>query len=183
MGHKGVNLHSSDSYAVTVFNAILGTSSMSSLLSKKIRIQLGLSYKASGAIGTGLDTGIFHVYCECDTARLPEAAAAAMEVILGMREFDDTAALALAKESIINEFIFNFDSSAAVVSRLMRIRFFGYPPAYLDDYIENIARVRAEDIRRAAMNYIKPGGIKALVVGPADIGAGVWDSMGKVLPK
>ena len=183
MGHAGVNLHSSDSYSITVFNALFGTSSMSSLLSKKIRIELGLSYKASGAIGAGLDTGIFYMYCECDTDKLPEAAAAAVSVLLGMRDFDDSAALALAKDSIINDYIFNFDSSAAVVSRLMRVRFFGYPETYLDNYIENIARVSEEDIRRAAREYIDPRSLRTLVVGPAGISKDIWNSLDNILPR
>jgi zinc protease len=43
----------------------------------------------------------------------------------------------------------------------------GFPSDYLDRYLERIAAVGAEQVHRAAREYIRPERLVALVVGPA----------------
>jgi zinc protease len=73
--------------------------------------------------------------------------------------------LSLAKDAIITSFIFGFTRPDAVVNQQVRLEFFGYPPGYLDNYRDNIAKVTKEDVLRAAQRYLKPDVLTIMVVG------------------
>lgn len=73
--------------------------------------------------------------------------------------------LSLAKDSIINSFIFGFAKPDAVVNQQVRLEFFGYPSGYLDNYRNNIAKVTKEDVLLAAQKYLKPESLTIMVVG------------------
>jgi zinc protease len=73
--------------------------------------------------------------------------------------------LNLAKNSIINSFIFGFARSDAVVNQRARLEFYGYPAGYLENYRDNIARVTGADVLRVAKKYLHPDSMKLVVVG------------------
>jgi predicted Zn-dependent peptidase len=73
--------------------------------------------------------------------------------------------LDLAKESIINTFIFGFAKPEAVVNQQARLEYYGYPKDYLDRYRENIAKVTKEDVLRAARKHLHPEAMVISVVG------------------
>ena len=73
--------------------------------------------------------------------------------------------LSLAKDSIINSFIFAFTNAASVVNQRARLEFYGYPRGYLENYRDNIARVTREDVLRVARKYLRPEEMILVVVG------------------
>ena len=81
-----------------------------------------------------------------------------------LAEVSDTE-LNLAKDSIINSFIFGFARSDAVVNQRVRLEFYGYPQGYLENYRDNIARVTRADVLRVARKYLHPDAMKLVVVG------------------
>jgi zinc protease len=70
-----------------------------------------------------------------------------------------------AKDSILNSFIFEFDSKEKVLSERMRYEFYGYPPDFLEQYRANIEKVTPADVDRVARKYIHPDKMAVLVVG------------------
>jgi zinc protease len=73
--------------------------------------------------------------------------------------------LALAKDSYLNSFVFNFDSKDKIINRLMTYEYFGYPPDFLEKTKENIEKVTKEDVLRVAQKHLKPEKMQVLAVG------------------
>ena len=73
--------------------------------------------------------------------------------------------LSLARESIINSFIFAFTTPASVVDQQARLEYYGYPKGYLENYRKNIAKVSKQDVLRVARKYLLPDKMILVVVG------------------
>jgi zinc protease len=78
------------------------------------------------------------------------------------------AELQLAKDSLVNSFVFGFADAHAVVAQRMQFDFFAYPPDYLARYRERIAAVTAEDVQRVARRYLEPSRQQVVIVGAPD---------------
>jgi DNA phosphorothioation-dependent restriction protein DptG len=90
------------------------------------------------------------------------------EIIGGMTKRPVTdQELALAKDSIINSFIFGFTSTASVASQKARLEYYHFPAGYLENYRDNIAMVTKDDVLRVARKYLHPEALKLVVVGDA----------------
>ena len=73
--------------------------------------------------------------------------------------------LALAKESYLNSFVFNFDTKDEIVRRLMTYEYFGYPPDFLEKTKENVEKVTREDVLRVARKHLRHDKMQVLAVG------------------
>ena len=73
--------------------------------------------------------------------------------------------LDLAKESIINSFVFAFEDKHDVVVRRLHLDLFGYPEDYMQTFRERIAAVTIEDVQRAARLYLRPADLQIVLVG------------------
>jgi hypothetical protein len=73
--------------------------------------------------------------------------------------------LALAKDSYLNSFVFNFDSKSEIVSRLMMYEYFGYPADFLQKIKENVEKVTKRDVLRVAQEHLRPEKMQILAVG------------------
>jgi zinc protease len=73
--------------------------------------------------------------------------------------------LSLAKNSILNSFVFRFDSREKVVRQLMEYAYHGYPADFLERYRKGIEAVTADDVLQAARRNIKPERLVVLAVG------------------
>ncbi len=76
--------------------------------------------------------------------------------------------LRLAKDGILNSFVFNFDGTGEIVSRLMTYDYYGYPRDFLQTYQKSIERVTAEEVQRAAAKHVSPENLVILAVGRDD---------------
>jgi zinc protease len=70
-----------------------------------------------------------------------------------------------AKDSILNSFIFRFDSPEKILQEKMAYEFYGYPLDFLENYQREIEKVTKEDVARVAAKYIHRGQMSVLVVG------------------
>jgi len=70
-----------------------------------------------------------------------------------------------AKDSILNSFIFRFDSPGKVLQEKMAYEFYGYPLDFLEKYQAAIEKVTKEDVARVAAKYIHRDQMSVLVVG------------------
>ena len=85
-----------------------------------------------------------------------------------------------AKESILNSFVFNYDSKAGILFQQMTYAYYGLPEDYLDRYRANIEKVTKEDVTRVATKYVKPDDLSVLIVGRAKDFPKPLDTLGKV---
>lgn len=162
----GIERKNPDYYAVVAMNEILGGGFASRLFSN-LRTKQGLAYSVGGGVGSGFDhPGITNFGMGTksgSTARGVEALKEQIEELIkgGVTE----AELKRAKDSILNSFIFEFDSKDKVLAERMRYEFYGYPPNFLELFRAGIEKVTTADVDRVAHKYLHPENLAVLVVG------------------
>jgi len=168
MVELGTRRDNPDYYAITVFNEIFG-GSFSSRLVEDVRTKKGLAYHVGGGIGTAFDhPGLFQISMGTKSGTTAAAIDALYEEIDGLKTRPPTEEeLKRAKDSILNSFVFEFDSKGKVLQERMSYEFYGYPADFLERYRAGIEKVSLEDVQRVAQKYVHKDGLAVLVVGKA----------------
>lgn len=166
MGHLGGRRDDEDYFALQLMSEVLG-GGFSSRLFRRIRTELGLAYGVSASWGAGWDRpGTFSIFCNTKSESTVQAAEAILKEVRRITEEPvSEEELRVAKEGILNSFIFNFDSKAKLVQRLMTYDYYGYPKDFLAQFKANIEKVTVEDIWKTAKAHIHPDKIVLLAVG------------------
>jgi zinc protease len=73
--------------------------------------------------------------------------------------------LSRAKDSVLNAFIFNFQTPGQTLSRLMRYEYYDYPADFIFQYRNGVESTTAADVLRCAQTYLQPENLITLVVG------------------
>jgi zinc protease len=73
--------------------------------------------------------------------------------------------LARAKDSVLNGFIFNFQTPSQVLARVMRYDYYGYPQDFIFQYQQGVEETTVQDVLQAAQANLKPDRLVTLVVG------------------
>ncbi|MGA7827424.1 MAG: pitrilysin family protein [Geobacteraceae bacterium] len=167
MGHLGIDKNNPDLYAITVMNAILGGNGFSSRLMSVVREKEGLAYNVESSFRAGRRfPGTFMAETETKSGTTAKAIGLMQGILSDMtRKPVSDEELSLARDSIINSFIFAFTTPASVVAQQARLEYYGYPKGYLEIYRKNIAKVTKSDVLRAARKYLLPGKMILVVVG------------------
>ncbi|MBN2271750.1 MAG: insulinase family protein [Sedimentisphaerales bacterium] len=169
LGHIGGLMSDPDYFALVVMNKILG-GGFTGRLFKNVRSREGLAYSVFGSYSANYDyPGEFYVGCMTKSGSTVYAIRAMLREVEKMREAEVTdEELALAKESFLNSFVFNFDTKGEIVRRLMIYEYFGYPADFLMKTKENVEKVNKADVLRVAKKHLKPDTVQILVVGRPD---------------
>jgi zinc protease len=162
----GIERRNPDYYAVEVMNQLFG-GGFSSRLFANIRTKQGLAYSVGGGVGATYDhPGITRVAMGTKSG----STAAGIEAL--RKEMNDLVTghvkdqeLKAAKDTILNSFIFEFDSREKVLAERMRYEFYGYPPDFLERFRAGIEKVTPADVDRVARKYIHAEKMAVVVVG------------------
>jgi zinc protease len=167
LGHPGINKDNPDLFALRVANYILGGGGFNSRLMQEIRSNRGLAYSVYSYFQVGRRLPeLFIVSGETkneSTAEVIELMRQQMERI--RLEPVSDAELDLAKQSLINSFVFAFNNTHSIVSRKVRLEYYDYPPDYLESYRDKIAAVTVADVQRVARTYLHPDRLQIVLVG------------------
>ena len=166
LGHIGGLRNNPDYFALILMNRILG-SGFTSRLFKNVRSREGLAYSVFGIYSANYDfPGLFYVGCQTKSEATVKAIRAMTDEVRKMTESEVTdEELALAKDSYLNSFVFNFDTKGEIVGRLMTYAYYGYPLDFLQKTKESLEKVTKEDILRVARKYLRPDEVQILAVG------------------
>ncbi len=166
LGHIGCLMSDPDYFALIVMNRILGVG-FTSRLFRNVRSREGLAYAVFGNYSANYDhPGVFYVGCQTKSESTVYAIRALVREVEKMTESEVTdEELAIAKESYLNSFVFNFDSKGEIISRLMTYEYFGYPPDFLQKIKENVEKVNKADVLRVARKHLRPDKMQILAVG------------------
>jgi zinc protease len=183
MGHLGIEKNNPDVFAVDVMNEAWG-GGFEARLFANVRTTKGLAYAVRGSINSNYDyPGTFSVWMTTKT----ETTAAGIDAL--MAEIDDLNKKPLtedevkrAKDSILNSFVFNYDSKSKVLAQEMLYAYFGFPADYLAQYRSRIEKVTTEDVARVAKKYVHKDQMAILVVGPTKGQDRPLSSFGTVVP-
>jgi predicted Zn-dependent peptidase len=180
-GHLGISRKNPDYYSARVMNFILGGGGFTSRLMQEIRSTRGLAYSVwSYLFGGDSDRGVFLTGGETKAASSYEFISATRDIIRRMIEKGVTdKELTLAKESIVNRFIFGFDRDSKIVSKYLWIEYNDLPRDYLDNFRDNIRKVTRSDAKKAARKYLHPDEMIILAVGDK---SAIGEDLAKVGP-
>jgi zinc protease len=162
----GITRKNPDYFATSVFNEAFG-GGFSSRLFGDIRTTKGLAYAVGGGVGAGWDhPGMLRLMVSTKSKTTIESIQVLDEEIadLGKRPINDEE-IRRAKDSILNSFVFRFDSPEKVLQEKMAYEFYGYPLDFLENFQKGIEGVTKEDVARVAAKYLHREQMAVLVVG------------------
>jgi len=163
LGHIGTMRDNPDYPALVVMNQILSFDRMF----KRVRTDEGLAYSVWGYYGAEWKhPGVFSSGCQTKSESTVKAIRIMLEEIKKIQTDEVTdKEINKAKDSFLNGFVFNFDSKAKIVRRLMNYDFYGYPRNYMDTLKEGVEKVTKADVLAVAKKYLRPDQVRILVVG------------------
>ncbi len=165
----GTERSNPDYYALSVMNEIF-SGGFGSRLFQDVRTRLGLAYSVGGSYGASYDhPGIFRTVASTKSQSTVQATAEMLKQIAALRTQPFTEdELKMAKDQLLNSFIFNYDSKDKVLNAATRLEFYGYPPDFLEKYRDAVEKVTVADVDRVAKKYVDPSKLAVLVVGNQD---------------
>ncbi|MCE2402768.1 insulinase family protein [Candidatus Poribacteria bacterium] len=173
IGHFGIKRTPDfpDFFALRVMNDILGEGGFTSRLMKEVREKHGLAYMVGSLMQTSFYTnpGEWFAYSQTRSEKTAEAISLIISIVRDLGENPVSAEeLQLTKDSLINSFVFGFESSSQIAFQQMMLAYRGFAPDFLETYTDNIAKVTAEDVQAVAQKYLHPDALTIVTVGNQD---------------
>jgi zinc protease len=166
LGHLSLPQNHPDYFPFLILNFILGGGGFNSRLTQEIRSNQGLAYNVGSFYSGRVGYGVFGALCQTKSSTTHKVISLLDEIIAGMKKNPPGAEeLLWAQNTLVNQFIFSFSSSAAIVGQQMRLEYDGLPEDYLETYQERVAAVTAADLRRVAQSHLHPDQSVLVVVG------------------
>ena len=166
IGHLSGKLNDKDYPALEVMSAILGGGFPSRLV-RKVRSEMGAAYSIYSNWGANYDhPGAFSIGGSIESKSTIEALSAIQEEVSKLRNLEVTdQELSTAKNTALNSFVFNFDSPAKTLGRMVSYEYWGYPADFLLQYKKGVEAVSKADVLRVAKQYVKPENFTVVAVG------------------
>ncbi len=179
-GHLGLTRKDPDYYSFLLMNYIMGAS-FTSRLTQAVRVEKGLTYDIRTQNEWNLNPGALFcaTFTENDSTLI--ALRAAIDVIEKMRteevtdiEFNE------ARNFYSGYYPMTLETPEAVASEIVKIKLYGLPVSYIQDFTANIQKVTKADIKRAAAKFWDTKNMIFSIVTKASAVESQLKSMGKV---
>jgi len=183
MVHPGIERNNPDYPALQVMNEIF-SGGFSGRLMQTLRSQRGLTYGVGGGVGSNWDyPGLFRLQMATKSGTALESVEALRGEVVRMIDSPATAEeLALAKESILNAFVFTLDTREKALQQQVLLELYGFPADYFTKYPGLVEKVTTADVARVAKTYMHPDQLAVLVVGNEKDFEKPLSSLGAVTP-
>ena len=131
IGHFGIKRTPDfpDYFALRVMNDILGEGGFTSRLMREVREKHGLAYMVGSIMHTSYYTnpGEWFAYSQTRADKTAEAISLIVDVVKGLRDTPvPEAELQRTKDSLINSFVFGFESSSQIAFQQMMLAYRGF---------------------------------------------------------
>jgi predicted Zn-dependent peptidase len=154
-----------DRYATYVLNTLLG-GSMSSRLFQNIREKRGLAYSVFSGLSAYRDAGSFTIYAGCSNDAVGEVIDLVVDELRTIRRTAVPAAeLRRAKDHLKGSLMLSLESTSSRMSNLGRQEIYFDRQFSLDETVEGVERVSADDLQRVATDLFRSGELSATVLG------------------
>jgi zinc protease len=169
IGHLGINSNNPDRCAINIMNFILGGGSFTSWIVEEVRSDEGLAYSTGSRYNSNAwGKGAFFAYAQTKS----EAYSRAMQLIFDQFERMRTEGptedeVKRAIDSYLNSQVFDYESKANVMNRLVQLTFEGRSLDTPEQDIETYSKLTVDDIRRVAREYLHPDKMTVIVIGNA----------------
>lgn len=168
-GLPGVKRHEPDFIPLEVANYILGESGFTSRLMREIRSNRGLAYFVDSVfIPYSQIHGPFEVVGGTRPDSVKEYLTTMFKVLDGFSKDGPTEKeLSQAKQSMVEEYAYNFESPFTLAPYKATLDFEGYPDDYLAGYRDRIKAVTLEQAAQASRRILSQKDWVMVVCGPA----------------
>ena len=154
-----------DRYSSYVLNTLLG-GSMSSRLFQNVREKRGLAYAVFSGLSAYRDAGSFTIYAGCANEAVAEVIDLVVEELRGVRTAPvPRAELQRAKDHLKGSLMLSLENTASRMSHLARQEIYFDRQFGLDETLQGIERVTADDVQRVAVDLFRAGSLAATVLG------------------
>ena len=168
MGFRGVPISDSDTYALDVLSTILGDGT-SSKLYQSLKENKQLVFSIGAANSSMKDDGIFYVNSKFEPNNLEKVEKAIFVEIENLKRFGVTEKeLAIAKSVIEKDTYYSRESVSNIASGIGYTYVLTENPNYYRDYLENISKVSAQDVKRVANKYLAENKVGISIILPKD---------------
>lgn len=159
--------HDPDYLAAQIGNAALGQSTLSSRLGLRVRDREGLTYGiGSRFYGASLVEGLWYAAVTVQPKNVDRAIASALdELERAVREGITEDEVSAYKSNFAGSFKVGLATNAGVAARLVEAEFFGFGPAYLDDYPNLVAAVTRDQVNDALRRHLLLDRLTIVVAG------------------
>lgn len=158
-----------DYFPLFVGNYVLGGGGFASRISEEVRQKRGLAYSAYSYFSPLAQKGSFVIGMQTRKDQAKQALEVTMKTLRDYLAQGPTAKeLEDAKKNLIGGFPLRIDSNRKIHDYLTVIGFYKLPLTYLDDFVKNIEKVTAADIKRAFAARVDPDKLVTVVVGAED---------------
>lgn len=164
-GQLGAPRYSPDHFPMLVYNEVFA-GGMSSLLSTRIRSDLGLAYGVFGGIMPGLIKGKNVVAFQTKSATTGAAIVESMKLIERTRTSVLTKSLVDEKKrGMTASYVFAHDKPSSILGRIVSLDLMGYPETYDSEYLNRVNSVSPQDLITLAQNRWHTGVMTIVIVG------------------
>jgi predicted Zn-dependent peptidase len=154
-----------DRYSSYVLNTLLG-GSMSSRLFQNVREKRGLAYAVFSGLSAYRDAGTFTIYAGCANEAVGEVIDLVVEEMRGVKTSPvPDAELQRSKDHLKGSLMLSLENTASRMSHLARQEIYFDRQFGLDETLQGIERVTAEDVQRVARDLFRNGSLAATVLG------------------
>jgi len=167
MGELGQPRFTRDWFDILVFNEVFGEGGrFGSRLFQNVRSEKGLAYTIQGSVNPSIGRGVNSIIFQTKSESSAEAMIAAINVLKKMQSENVTSQeLNEAKHSLINSFVFKFDTSNDIVQRKAGQELLGFPIDYDRTFLSRIKDVNTEALSQVARERWHPDLFTIVVVG------------------
>jgi len=162
----GIRRDNPDYFAVRVMNELFG-GGFSSRLFKNLRSKQALAYEVGGGIGAAYNhSGLIDISMGTksgSTAKAIEGLYQQIDDLLNNPPSEDE--IKQSKDSILNGFVFAYDSPEKILNEQLTYEVYGYPLDFLERFRAGVEKVTIADVNRVAHKYIDKQKLAVLVVG------------------
>jgi predicted Zn-dependent peptidase len=154
-----------DRYSSYVLNTMLG-GSMSSRLFQNVREKRGLAYAVFSGLSAYRDAGSFTIYAGCSNQAVGEVIDLVVEELRGVKQSPvPQAELQRAKDHLKGSLMLSLENTASRMSHLARQEIYFDRQFGLDETLQGVERVTADDVQRVAADLFKNDALAATVLG------------------
>ena len=144
-----------DRYSSYVLNTLLG-GSMSSRLFQNVREKRGLAYAVFSGLSAYRDAGSFTIYAGCSNEAVGEVIDLVVEELRGVKQAPvPDAELQRAKDHLKGSLMLSLENTASRMSHLARQEIYFDRQFGLDETLQGIERVTADDVQRVAADLFQ----------------------------
>ena len=170
LGHAGVHRDHKDRDAVVTMNYTLGGGGFSSRLMKVVRSEGGKTYGVRSSFSMSEHDGSFSVSTFTRNKELVNTVGLVRKELVRFLEKPPTAdELKAAKGKIAGGFAIRFQTSSALVSRLLSMHLRKQPVTRLTEFAVRVFALEGATLATAARSHLRPGHLVAAVVGKAAV--------------